>query len=159
MRSVRHRARRRGILAAFVPAAALAAAPRTARAALDELPDKPFAEHRLALQLSDRDRAKHLLAISVANNMLKAFEPDKIAVEVVAFGPGIDLLRAESPDRQAVDSLVSQGVLFDVCMNTVATVEHETGQAVALNPHARHVDAGVAQLLLLAEAGFTVIRP
>lgn len=159
MRRAGHAARRRGILAAIIPAVALAAAPRSARAALDELPDKPFAEHRLALQLSDRDRAKHLLVISVANNMLKAFDPDKIAVEVVAFGPGIDLLRAESPDRQAVDSLVSQGVVFDVCMNTVTTVERETGHAVALNPHARNVEAGVEQLLRLAETGFTVIRP
>ena len=31
--------------------------------------------------------------ISVANNLLKFYDPDKIAIEVVAFGPGIDLLR------------------------------------------------------------------
>ena len=32
--------------------------------------------------------------------------------------------------RAEVDSLVSQGVQFDVCMNTVETIERETGKPV-----------------------------
>src|SRR5471030_1494738 len=51
--------------------------------------------------------------------LLKAYEPDKIAIEVVTFGPGIDLLRSENPNRQRVESLIAQGVKFDVCLNTV----------------------------------------
>ncbi len=147
----------RRVLLALVPAAA--APPRLARAESAASDDKPFAEHRLALQLSDREAAKRALVLSVANNILTAYEPDKVSIEIVAFGPGIDLLRAESPDRVAVDSLVSQGVRFDVCMNTVMTVERETARPVLLNPHARHVAAGVAQLLALAERGYTIVRP
>ena len=75
--------------------------------------------------------------ISVANNLLKFYGPDKIAIEVVAFGPGIALLRADSPNRAYVDSLISQGVQFDVCMNTVETIERETGHQVPLNPKAK----------------------
>jgi intracellular sulfur oxidation DsrE/DsrF family protein len=131
----------------------------TAWAAQDSPDDKPFADHHLALQLSDREPAKRALVLSVTNNVLKAYGPDKVAIEIVAFGPGIELLRAHSPDRQAVDSLVSQGVRFDVCMNTVETLERETGKRVALNPHAQPVTAGVVQLLALAEHGYTVVRP
>lgn len=148
---------RRLLLGLLSGSAALALRQARAAAPVDE--DKPFAEHRLALQLSDREPAKRALVLSVANNVLRAYGPDRIAVEIVAFGPGIDLLRAESPDRQAVDSLVSQGVRFDVCINTVETVERETGKPVALNPHARPVTAGVARLLTLAEQGYTVVRP
>jgi uncharacterized protein len=148
----------RRLLLALLPSA-FAAAPSGARAAQSVSDDKPFAEHRCALQLSDRDAAKRALVLSVANNLLTAYGPDRIVIEVVAFGPGIDLLRADSPDRQAVDSLVSQDVRFDVCMNTVETVERETGKPVALNPHARKVTAGVAQLLALAEQGYTIVRP
>jgi intracellular sulfur oxidation DsrE/DsrF family protein len=121
--------------------------------------DKPFAAHHIALQLSDREASKRALVISVANNLLKAYGPDNIAIEVVAFGPGIDMLRADSPDRVAVDSLVAQGVRFDICLNTVETVERETGRKVPVNPHAHGVVAGVAQLLLLAEHGYTIVRP
>jgi|SRR5579864_4572819 len=139
-----------GLVAALGDASARAAEPSD---------DRPFAEHRLALQISDRESAKRALVLSVANNLLKEYGPDRIAIEIVTFGPGIDLLRAESPERQAVDSLISQGVRFDVCMNTVSTVERETGKPVALNPRARPVTAGVAQLLALAEHGYTIVRP
>ena len=121
--------------------------------------DQPFAEHHLALQLSDKDPAKEALTLSVAYNLLKYYGPDRIAIEVVTFGPGIDLLRAGNPHRAEVDSLVSQGVQFDVCMNTVETIERETGKPVDLNPHAVKVDAGVAQILALTEKGFTLVRP
>ena len=94
------------------------------------------------LQLSDGEQDKQLLVLSVANNLLKAYDPDKIAIEVVAFGPGIDLLRAESPNRARVDSLISQGVQFDICMNTVDTLERE-GKHVDINPKAVKVQVGV----------------
>jgi hypothetical protein len=44
-------------------------------------------------------------------------------------------------------------------MNTVNTIERETGVPIALNPLARKVKAGVARILTLAEAGYTVVRP
>jgi intracellular sulfur oxidation DsrE/DsrF family protein len=123
------------------------------------LPDKPFAEHRLALQLSDNGPKKEGLIISIANNLLKAYDPDKIAIEVVTFGPGIDLLRPENPNRQRVESLIAQGVKFDVCLNTVDSIERETGQRPAIIPLAIPVQVGVAQILALTENGFTLVRP
>ncbi|HET9616251.1 MAG TPA: hypothetical protein VFP74_03695 [Pseudolabrys sp.] len=121
--------------------------------------DKPFADHHLALQLSDSDPKKEALVLSVAYNLLKYYGPDRIAIEVVTFGPGIDLVRAGNAHRAEVDSLISQGVQFDVCMNTVDTIERETGKQVDLNPRAVKVVAGVAQILALTEKGFTLVRP
>src|ERR1044071_10081716 len=91
-------------------AALMIAAPSLAQAQPAPLPDKPFAEHRLALQLSDNDPKKEGLIISIANNLLKAYDPDKIAIEEVTFGPGIDLLRPENPNRQRVESLIAPRV-------------------------------------------------
>jgi intracellular sulfur oxidation DsrE/DsrF family protein len=149
-------------LAALVLAAALVCLPPAAAqtSSPGEAPslDKPFAEQHLVLQLSDRAQDKQALVISVANNLLKAYGPDKIAIEVVAFGPGIDLLRAESPNRARVDSLISQGVQFDICMNTVDTLERE-GKHVNINPKAVKVQVGVARILTLTEKGYTLVRP
>ena len=127
-------------------------------AAAQPVPDKPFAEHHLVLQLSDRATEKQELVLSVAYNLLKAYDPDKIAIEVVAFGPGIDLLRAGSPLRARVDSLIAQGVEFDICMNTVDTLERE-GKHVDINPKAVRVQVGVARILQLTEKGYTLVRP
>jgi uncharacterized protein len=121
--------------------------------------DKPFAEHFIVLQLSDSDPKKERLVLSVASNLLKAYGPDKIAVEVVAFGPGIDLLRDTNEHRSLVDSLVTQGVRFDVCGNTLDTIERETGKRPATNPHAVEVQVGVEQILKLTESGYTLVRP
>jgi intracellular sulfur oxidation DsrE/DsrF family protein len=131
----------------------------TALAQPATLPDKPFAEHRLALQLSDNDPSKQGLIISIANNLLKAYDPDKIAIEVVTFGPGVDLLRPDNPNRQRVESLIAQGVKFDVCLNTVDSIERETGKRPAVIPLAIPVQVGVAQILSLTENGFTLVRP
>ena len=130
-----------------------------AHAQLAPLPDKPFAEHRIALQLSDADPKKQGLVISVAYNLLKAYDPDKVAIEVVTFGPGIDLLRSENANRTLVESLVAQGVTFDVCLNTIDTIERETGRRPEIIPAATPVQVGVGQILALTENGYTLVRP
>lgn len=122
-------------------------------------PDKPFAEHHIALQLSDADPKKESLIISVAFKLLQVYGPDKVAIEVVAFGPGIDLLKRRNANEQLVDSLVAQGVKFDVCGNTLDTIERETGKRPSINPNAIEVAAGVPALLELAEKNYTIIRP
>lgn len=119
----------------------------------------PFVSHKLVLQLSDEIAAKQALIISVANNLLVLYGPDTVAIEVVCFADGIALLRAESPRRAEVDALIQQGVVFDICMNTVDTIERETGKKLSLNPHAVPVQAGVATILERAEHGYVVVRP
>ena len=142
--------------AALAVSAAFAADAQTRPA---PLPDKPFADHRIVLQLSDSDPGKESLVLSVANNLLKAYDPDRIAVEVVAFGPGIDLLRTGNPNRVRVESLIAQGVTFDVCVNTLDTIARETGKRPEIIPGAIPVQVGVGQILSLVENGFTLVRP
>jgi uncharacterized protein len=149
-----------GVLARMLMAAALLAIlPAIARAQPAPLPDKPFAEHRIALQLSDNDPKKEGLIVSIANNLLKAYDPDKIAIEVVTFGPGIDLLRPENANRPRIESLIAQGVKFDVCLNTVDTIERETGKRPEIIASATPVQVGVGQILSLTENGYTLVRP
>jgi uncharacterized protein len=145
--------------AAVMAASMLATVASVAHAEPAPLPDKPFAEHRIVLQLSDSDPGKQGLVISVAYNLLKLYDPDKVAIEVVTFGPGIDLLRPDNTNRKLVESLVAQGVRFDVCLNTVDTIERETGKRPEIIPVAVPVQVGVGQILSLTENGYTLVRP
>jgi hypothetical protein len=150
----------RNLLRVLVGVALLATTlPCSAPAQQVPLQDKPFAEHKIVLQLSDNDMRKQNLVISVANNLLKFYDPDKVAIEVVAFGPGIELLRGESALRKQVESLIAQGVRFDVCLNTVDTIERETGRRPEIIPAATPVQVGVGQILNLTENGYTLVRP
>ena len=154
---------RRSIVRAFgcaaIAALAVAMPWSAARSEQAPLPDKPFAEHRIVLQLSDNDPKKQGLVISVAYNLLKFYDPDKVAIEVVTFGPGIDLLRPENTNRKLVESLVAQGVRFDVCLNTADTIERETGKRPEFIAVATLVQVGVGQILALTENGYTLVRP
>ena len=146
------------MIGALLAVTALATSP-SVRAQQAPLQDKPFAEHKIVLQLSDGDAKKQALTLSVANNLLKFYDPDKGAIEGVTFGPGIDLLRSSSDSRKAVESLIAQGVRFDVCLNTVDTVERESGKRPEIIPAATPVQVGVAQILFLTENGYTLVRP
>ena len=137
----------------------IAASATSARAQQAPLQDKPFAEHKVVLQLSDNDPKKQGLAISVANNLMKFYDPDKVAVEIVAFGPGIELLRPDNPNRKLVESLVAQGARVDICLNTVDTLERDTGKRPDYIAAATPVQVGVAQILFLTENGYTLVRP
>jgi hypothetical protein len=155
---MRHRLANRAVIFALLAALPPNVSP-TARAQPAPLQDKPFAEHKIVLQLSDDDPKKQALVISVANNLLKAYDPDKVAIEVVTFGPGIDLLRSENGNRKRVESLIAQGVRFDVCLNTVDTIEREMGKRPDIILSATPVQVGVAQILRLTENGYTLVRP
>jgi intracellular sulfur oxidation DsrE/DsrF family protein len=154
---------RRSVVRGFGNAAmamiVLTAVASAARAEPAPLPDKPFAEHRIVLQLSDSDPKKQGLVISVAYNLLKLYDPDKVAIEVVAFGPGIELLFPDNANRKLIESLVAQGVKFDICLNTVDTIERATGKRPQYIPAATPVQVGVGQILSLTENGYTLVRP
>ena len=154
-------ANRRSTLRVLGGAAIAALTMTTAAFAAEQapLPDKPFAEHRIVLQLSDNDPKKQGLVISIANNLLKFYDPDKVAIEVVTFGPGIELLFPGNSHRPRIESLVAQGVRFDICLNTVDSIERDTGKRPEFIAAATPVQVGVGQILSLTENGFTLVRP
>jgi hypothetical protein len=78
----------RAMCSAVIAAAMAAMVCSVARAEQAPLPEKPFAEHRIVLQLSDNDPKKQSLVISVAYNLLKFYDPDKVAIEVVGSARG-----------------------------------------------------------------------
>lgn len=118
-----------------------------------------FVEHRVTLQISDPGDAKQTLILNVASNILNVYGPDKVAIEVVAFGPGLDLLREGNANADRISSLVAHGVHFDACENTIDTIERNTGKPFPLNKDARRVVAGVPQIMTLSEHGYITIRP
>ena len=122
--------------------------------------DKPFAEAHIVLQLSDGEEAVQSRVLNVASNLLKHYGgPDLVDLEIVAFGPGISLLFADSGQQERISSLAANGVRFVACMNTVETIERSTGTRPALNPLAIPVQAGVAHIVDRSTQGFVVVRP
>ncbi len=146
----------RRILLALGALAALALGWLQPAAAAD---DKPFAEARVVLQISDAQPFKQTLVLNVASNLIKHYGPDKVDIEIVAFGPGLRLLFADNVNRKRIDSLAANGVRFAACNNTIRKVTKKLGKAPALNPHAVHVSAGVVRIIDLVKQGYILVKP
>jgi intracellular sulfur oxidation DsrE/DsrF family protein len=122
--------------------------------------DKPFAEARIVLQLADGDAATQARTLNVANNLIKHYGgPDFVDIEIVAYGPGLSLLFPGNENAERISSLVANDVRFVGCLNTVESIERQTGKRPELIPATIPVQTGVAQLVERAQQGFVVIRP
>jgi len=121
--------------------------------------DKPFAEERIVLQISDPDPFKQTLVLNVANNLIKHYGQDKVDVEIVAFGPGLRLLFKDNVNTGRIQGLTSNGVKFSACKNTIAGMTKKLGHAPELNSNAVPVSAGVVRIIELENQGFKLIKP
>ncbi|HQU16019.1 MAG: hypothetical protein B7Z66_01160 [Chromatiales bacterium 21-64-14] len=120
---------------------------------------KPFARAKIALQLSNGGGPAQTLVLNVAHNLVKHYGADQVAIEIVAFGPGLRLLLANNVNKGRIAGLAADGVRFSACDNTYAKFTKTLGYAPKLNPHAVHVSAGVVRLYELAHEGYTIIKP
>lgn len=121
---------------------------------------KPFAQHRVVLQISDPDPFKQTLVLNVAGNLIKHYGPDAVDVEIVAFGPGLRLLLKDNSNVDRIDQLANDGgVRFSACENTVVHFTRMLGGEPELNPHATRVTAGVVRIIDLTSQGYTLIKP
>ena len=118
--------------------------------------DKPFAEHFVVFHISSGDAFAQKLVLNNAQNMMKHYGPDKIAIEVVAYGPGLRTLFKENVYAPRIKSLASEGIVFSACANTMRAMGRKDS---GLNKVAHVVPGGVVRIMELQEAGWSYIRP
>ncbi len=86
---------------------------------------------------------------------------EKLRVEVVANGAGLDLLRAGLSTRRARIHALAQAypnLTFVACLNTVQRLKVEKGVEIALLPEATVTDSGVAYVVKLQQEGWIYIQ-
>jgi intracellular sulfur oxidation DsrE/DsrF family protein len=121
------------------------------------------AAHKLAIHVDQSDPAVMNLALNNAKNV-QSYYADKgetVAIEVVAYGPGLKMYTADSPvkDRISAMSLEYENLTFAACGNTLAAMEKKAGAKVELISEATMVPSGVVRLIELQEQGYSYVRP
>ena len=99
-----HRFPRRTVLSGLATAVALTALPLLGRAQTAQPP-----KHKALIQVSDNDAQKWNLALNNARNMQDDLNADAIDLEIVVYGPGIDMLKADSPAFSASPTRLATG--------------------------------------------------
>lgn len=121
--------------------------------------EKPFADQKLVLQISDMDPFKQTLVLNVASNFLKAHGQDRADVEIVAFGPGLRLLFEGNSNTDRIQGLVDQGVRFFACQNTINNMSGTLGEPLKLNPNHTTGKGGIIRIQELVNQGYLLVKP
>jgi uncharacterized protein len=124
------------------------------------------AAHRIVIQVSQNDPERMNLALSNISNAIKYYtgKGESIEVEIVAYGPGLNMLRADtSPVKERIKDLkasdIGNEVRFSACHNTQMHMQKAEGHPIPIIPEAQVVPAGVVRLSQLQEQGWSYIRP
>jgi intracellular sulfur oxidation DsrE/DsrF family protein len=86
-------------------------------------------------------------------------------VEVVAYGPGLNMLREDkSPVKARLARMVKDGTFpsslrFSACHNTMMAMEKQEGHPIQVVSEAKIVPAGVVRISELQEEGWSYVRP
>jgi intracellular sulfur oxidation DsrE/DsrF family protein len=141
---------RRTALASLCAAAFLLAAPLPAAAA------DPAGKARVVLQVSDPDPAKWNLALNNAKNLQNDLGVANTEIEIVAYGPGIGMLKADATTANRVIDAMGTGIKVVACENTMTNQKMKREDMI---DKISYVKAGVVELMQRQREGWAYIRP
>jgi uncharacterized protein len=120
--------------------------------------------HRLAVQVDVNDPAVMNLALNNVSNAAQHYSAlgQKIEIELVAFGPGLHMLRDDtSPVKARIKSMseAMPNLTFAACGNTRENMTRAEAKDIPIISEAKVVKAGVVRLMELQERGWSYLRP
>jgi len=125
----------------------------------DSIADESFAQHKIVIQSSSSDPELQGLALIIAGNLQKHYGMDKVHIEVVAYGPGLGILTADSPNAEKVKSLIDHNIKFSACEGTLKFMESQNGKRPKLVKGVGTVTDGVVRVVELQEQGYSYVYP
>lgn len=141
---------RRGFIAITALTAFAVLAPAAAQAQATQ------AKNKVVFQVSDADPQKWNLALNNAKNVADELGDDAVDIEIVVYGPGIGMLKADSPVAKRIADTLKKGTKVVACENTMK------GQKLVyadMLPAIGYVPAGVVELMKKQREGYAYIRP
>ena len=111
---------------------------------------------KVVLQMSESDPAKWNLALNNAKNIQTDLGAANVDVELVAYGPGIGMLKADSIVGNRVDEALAAGVKVVACENTMRAQKLTQGDMLG---KISYVQAGVVEIMQRQQQGWAYIRP
>jgi uncharacterized protein len=112
--------------------------------------------NRIVIQVSDNDPAKWNLALNNARNIQTDLGASNVAIEIVAYGPGINMLKMDSAVGGRIDEALASGVKVVACENTMRGAKLAKPDML---DKIGYVPAGVVELMQRQQQGWAYLRP
>ncbi|MCP3459296.1 MULTISPECIES: DsrE family protein [unclassified Bradyrhizobium] len=137
---------------------------RSALARMDDPAATKKKEHHLILQVNTNDPAAMNLALNNATNVAQYYKDsgERVKIEVVTFGPGLNMLREDtSPVKARIEemALSTPEVSFKACGNTQEKMQKAENKNIPIVRQAEVVKSGVVRVMELQEMGWTYVKP
>lgn len=114
------------------------------------------AAHKVVFQVSDGEPQKWYLTLSNVKNVQQDLGIKNVQIEIVVYGPGLDMVLLETEMAGKIDEAVSRGVKIVACGNTM--IGRKLTRA-DMYPSVGYVKAGVVELMKRQRQGWAYIRP
>lgn len=137
------------VIAAIVGLAGFAASPAALAAG------KTAMTH-IVMQVSDNDPMKWQLALNNAENVQEALGKDKVKVEIVAYGPGLNMLKADSKVAGGVNAAMDRNVEVVACGVTMKKMKVTKDDLIG---GVTVVPGGVIEIMKRQSEGWSYVRP
>jgi len=112
--------------------------------------------YKVVLQVSDGDPGKWNLALNNARNIQQDLGKDNVDIEIVAYGPGLPMLKADSKVAGRLAQALDDSVAVLACENTM----HNTKVTRAdMYSGIGYVKAGVVHIMQRQREGWAYVRP
>lgn len=113
-------------------------------------------KQRVVFQVSDADPGKWNLTLNNARNVQADLGKDNVEIEIVAYGPGLSMLKGDSKVADRLAQALDSGVGLLACENTMRNTKVGKEQMYyGIN----YVEAGVTHLMKRQREGWAYIRP
>jgi intracellular sulfur oxidation DsrE/DsrF family protein len=112
--------------------------------------------YRVVLQVSDSDPAKWNLALNNARNIQQDLGKENVQIEIVAYGPGLPMLKADSKVAAGLAAALDSSVGLIACENTMRTTHVKRDD---MYDGISYVNAGVVHIMQRQREGWAYIRP
>jgi len=119
-------------------------------------PKKPAAKQRVIFQVSDNDKARWELVLNNARNVQAELGKSNVEIEIIAYGPGLAMLKAESPVAGGLARALDDSVGLIACENTMKTRKVSRD---AMYAGITYVTAGVTHIMKREQEGWAYVRP
>ena len=113
-------------------------------------------KQRVVIQVSDNDPAKWTLALNNARNVQQDLGKDNVQIEIVAYGPGLGMLKAESKVADRLAGALDENVGLIACENTMQNTKVDKNDIYG---GVKFVQAGVTHIMKRQGEGWAYLRP
>lgn len=110
----------------------------------------------VVIQVSEADPAKWEMALINARNVRRAYGDKPMDVEIVAYGPGLKMLRNDSTVGAGLEDAQRDGVKLLACGNTMRMTNTSRAD---LNWLVDVVPAGIVEIMQKQNEGYAYVRP